>query len=75
MQVLVNKFCLFQAFYRSHFSHDFHTQGVTLKSKAFATKWVFQIKSQLMDICTQLVLKTAKELIVPSVSFDIKHLL
>ena len=32
-----------------------------------ATKCVFQIYSHLLDICTQLVLKTAEELFVPSV--------
>ena len=41
-QLLVNAFCVFQAFYRSHVSYNFHAQGVTLKSKALATKCVFQ---------------------------------
>ena len=67
MQVLVNEFCLFQALYRCHFLHDFHTWGVTFKGKALATKCIFQNYSQLLDICTRLVLKTAKELILPSV--------
>ena len=54
-------------FYRGHFLLDFCAQGVTLKSKALATKCKFQIYSQLLDICTQLVWKTAEELFVPSV--------
>ena len=37
--------------------YDFHTWGVTFKSKALATKWIFQNYSQLLDICTRLVLK------------------
>ena len=49
------------------FPHDFRAQGVTLKSKAMATKCIFQIYSQLLDICTRLVLKTAEELFVPRV--------
>ena len=67
VQVLVIKFCLFRAFYRCHFLHDFHTWGVTFKGKALATKCIFQNYSHLLDICTRLVLKTAEELIVPRV--------
>ena len=67
MQLLVNAFGVFRAFYRGHFSHDFREQGVTLKSRALATKRVFQIYSQLLDIFTRLVLKTTEELYVPSV--------
>ena len=67
VQLLVNTFGVFREFYRGHFSHDFHAQGFTLKSKALATKCVFQIYSQSLDICTRLVLKTADELILPSV--------
>ena len=62
VQVLVNEFCLFWAFYRCHFLHDFHTWGVTFKGKALATKCLFQNYSQLLDICTRLVLKTGKEI-------------
>ena len=71
MQVFVNKFCLFRAFYRCHFLHDFLTWGVTFKDKALATKCIFQNYSQLLDICTRLVLKTAEELILSSVLRDI----
>ena len=39
-----------------------HIQG-----QGFGTECIFQNYSQLLDICTQLVLKTAEELIVPSV--------
>ena len=39
-----------------------HIQG-----QGLATKCIFQNYSQLLDICTRLVLKTAKELIVPIV--------
>ena len=60
-------FGVFRAFYPGHFSYDFRAQGVTLKSKASATKCVFQIYSQLLDICTRLVLKSAGELSLPSV--------
>ena len=67
MLLLVNTFSMFRALYHGHFSHDFHAQGVTLKSKALATKCLFQIYSQLLDICTRLVLKTTEELYVPSV--------
>ena len=63
----MNEFCLFQAFYGCHFLHDFHTWGVTFKGKALATKCIFQKYSQLWGICTRLVLKTAEELILPSV--------
>ena len=42
-QVLVKAFGVFGAFYRGHFSHDFRAQGVTLKSKALATRCIFQI--------------------------------
>ena len=42
-QLLVNGFGVFGAFYRCHFSHDFRAQGVTLGSKALATKCIFQI--------------------------------
>ena len=73
VQVLVNEFCLFWAFYRCHFLHDFHTWGVTFKGKALATKCLFQNYSQLLDICTRLVLKTGKEFILPSVN-DFVHL-
>ena len=66
MQLLVNAFGVFRAFYRIHFSHDFGAQGVTLKSKALATKCIFQHYSQLLDICTA-GFKTAEELFVPSV--------
>ena len=62
MQLLLNAFGVFRAFYRGHFLHDFRAQGVTLKSKALATKCIFQIYSQLLDVCTRLVLKTAEEL-------------
>ena len=67
VQLLLNAFGVFGAFYRGHFSHDFRAQGVTLKSKALATKCIFQIYSQLLDSCTRLVFKTAEELILPSV--------
>ena len=67
MQVLVNEFCLFRAFYCCHFLHDFHTSGVTFKGKALVTKCIFQNYSQLLDICTRLVLKTSEEVFVPSV--------
>ena len=67
----MNEFCLFRAFYRRHFLHDFHTWGVTFKGKALATKCIFQNYSQLLDICTRLVLKTVEEFILPSVY---KHL-
>ena len=53
--------------YFVHFLHNFHAQGVTLKSKVLATKYIFQNYSQLLDIFTMLILKTAKKLIVPSV--------
>ena len=66
----MNEFCLFQAFYRCHFSHDFHTWGVTFKGKALATKCIFQNYSQLLGICTRLVLKTTEELIVPRVDLS-----
>ena len=36
-------------------------------AKALGTKSIFQNYSQLLDICTRLVLKTAEELILPSV--------
>ena len=58
---------VFPAFYRGHFSHDFCAQDVSLKSKALATKCIFQNYSQLLDICTRLVFKTTEELFVPSV--------
>ena len=64
VQLLVNAFGVFRAFYRGHFSYDFRAQGVTSKSKALATKCIFHIYSQLLDICTRLVLKTAEELSV-----------
>ena len=67
VQLLVNALGVFGAFYRGHFSHDFRAQGVTLKSKALATKCIFLIQSQLLDISTRLVFKTAEELILPSV--------
>ena len=60
---------MFQAVYRGHFSHDFRAQGVTLKSKAWATKCIFQIYPQFLDICTRLVIKTAEEFIVTSVCY------
>ena len=41
--------------------------SVTFKGKALATECIFQNYSQLLDICTQLVLKTAEELILSSV--------
>ena len=63
LEPLVNAFGVFRAFYRGHFSHNFRVQGVTLKGKAVATKCLFQIYSQLLDICSRLVLKTAEELI------------
>ena len=63
----MNKFGLFQAIYFGHFLHDFHAQGVTLKGKILATKFLFQNYSQLLDISTRLILKTAEKLIVPSV--------
>ena len=65
--LLVNDFGLFQAIYLDHFLHDFHVQGVTLKGKVLATKCVFQNFSQLLDIFTQLILKTTEKLPVPSV--------
>ena len=67
VQVLVNEFCLFRALYRWHFLHNFHRWGVTFKGKTLATKWIFQNYSQLSDSYTRLVLKTAEELILPSV--------
>ena len=67
MQLLVNTFAVFRAFYRGHFLHNFYAQDVTLKSKALATKCIFQNYSQLLNICTLLVFKSAKELFVPSV--------
>ena len=69
VQLLGNAFGVFREFHRGHFSPDFRAQGATLKSKALATKCIFQIYSQLLDICTQLVLKTANELILPSVIY------
>ena len=63
----MNEFCLFRAFYRCHFLHDFHIWGVTFKGKGLATKCIFQNYSQLLDICTRLVLKTTEEFILPSV--------
>ena len=68
VQVLVNEFCLFGAFHHCQILHDFHIWGVTFKSKALATKCIFQNYSQL-DIYTRLVLKTAKEFFVPSVVY------
>ena len=64
VQLLVNAFGMFQAFYCGNFSHDFRTQGVTLKSKALATNCIFQNYSQLLDIY---ILKTAEEVFAPSV--------
>ena len=61
------KFCLFRAFYRCHFLHNIHTWDVTFKGKALAAKCIFQNYSQLLDVCTRQVLKTAEELILPSV--------
>ena len=69
VQLLVNAFRVFREFYRGHSSHDFRAQGVTLKSKALATKCIFQIYSQSLDICTRLVLKTGDELLLSSVLF------
>ena len=63
---IVNEVCLFRAFYHCHFLHDFYTWGVTFNGKALATKCIFQNYSQLLDY-TRLVLKTAEELILPSV--------
>ena len=37
------------------------------KARLLATKCIFQNYSQLLDICTRLVLKTTEELILPSV--------
>ena len=65
--LLVNAFGVFRALYRGHFSHDFRPQGVTLKNKALTTKCIFQNYSQLLNICTRLVLKTAEEFFVQSV--------
>ena len=48
-------------------SYTISTRGVTFKGKALATKCIFQFYSQLLDICSRLVLKTAEELVVPSV--------
>ena len=56
VQLLVNAVDMFRVFYRGHFSHDFRAQGVTLKRKALATKYIFQNYSKLLDICTRLVL-------------------
>ena len=52
---------MFQAIYLGHFLHRVHTQCVTLKGKALATKCIFQNYSQLLDTFTWLVLKTAEE--------------
>ena len=38
VQLLVNAFGVFRAFYRGHFSYDFRAQGVTSKSKASGNK-------------------------------------
>ena len=57
----------FGGFYRCHVLNDFHTGGFTFKGKALATKFIFQKYSQLLDIFTRLVLKTAEELFVLSV--------
>ena len=43
VQLFVNAFGVFGAFYHGHFSHDFRTQGVTLESRVLATKCIFQI--------------------------------
>ena len=43
MQLLVNAFGMFWAFYRGHFSHDFRAQDVTLKPKASATKCISDV--------------------------------
>ena len=67
VQLLLNAFGVFRAFYRGHFSHDLCAQDVTLKSKALATKCIFQNYSQLLDICTLLIFKTAEEPFVPRV--------
>ena len=48
-------------------SHTISVHKITLKSKTLATKCIFQIYSQLLDICTRLVFKTAEEFILPSV--------
>ena len=34
------KFCLFRAFYRCHFLHDFHTWGVTFKGKFWQKMYI-----------------------------------
>ena len=41
--------------------------NISWKSKALATKCIFQNYSQLLGICTRLVFKTAEEPFVPSV--------
>ena len=63
----MNDFGMCQAFYLGHFLYDFHAQGVTLKGKALATRCLFPNYSQLLDIFTQLLLKTAEKFIMPSV--------
>ena len=73
MQVLVNKLiCLYFGLSIDAKSYTISTRGVTFKGKALATKCIFQNYSQLLDICTLLVLKTAKELFVPSVVYTIQ---
>ena len=71
MLLLVNEFDLFQAIYLSQFLHDFHAQGVTLKGKVLSAKCLFQNHLQLSGIFTQLILKTAEKLIVPSVLLNL----
>ena len=63
----MNEFGLFQSIYLGHFSHNFHSQGVRLKGKVLAAKWIFQNYLQLLDNFTWLVLKTAKKFFVSSV--------
>ena len=54
LHVIYNKFSMFRALYLGHFILDFQAR-VTLKGKAVATECVFQDYSQLLDICTWLV--------------------
>ena len=60
-QLYVNEFCVFRTIYLRHFQHDFHAQGVTLKGKSLATKWMFQDYSELLNNFTRPILKTAEK--------------
>ena len=67
VQLLVNAFGVFWAFYHGHFLHNFHAQGVTLKNTALATKCIFQNYSVVGYLHTAGFKKTTEELFVPNV--------